>query len=100
MEGCLQGVDDERFVCRVHRQTPEQLLVLDELRPRTNQALNDQIESIVFFVDAVLVHGSTDELVTAWIARLQPNLQRVMLQEVCDDARIDGIEIDDCMLAR
>ena len=67
----MQGVDDETFVGRIHRQTLEDFLVVDELRAGTRDALDDEIELVGRTLHAVVVDRDAQVLAAAGLARLQ-----------------------------
>ena len=69
--GVVQRIDDELLVGRVHRQTLEDLLIVDELRAGSSDALNDEVELVECPLDAIVVDGNAQVLAAAGLAGLQ-----------------------------
>ena len=91
-----QGIDDEPVIRFVHRQCAKQLLILDELRARSREALHDEIEAISARLDAVVIDRRAQHETTAGITSVQA--QQLVLRWKIDTRprRVVGDAYDRC----
>ena len=79
----MECIDHEPLVGWIHGQTFEQLLIVHELRTRSAETLNDEIEFVERSLHAIVVDRDAQIFAAARLARLQPQeIEAVLAHEL------------------